>query len=108
MITAQAHLITLLAEIDAMNAADPRHDSVAGLPRPREILYAERMSACLERLYPHAAAPLLTLTDAYRAARYSDHPATADDAERAESAFQAIVSDQPCTEDSPVTARAGG
>ena len=74
----------------AARAGTPRLPSAA----PREHLPP------LERLYPHAGAPLLTITDAYRAARYSDRPATADDAARAESAFQAIISDPPRTEDS--------
>lgn len=66
----------------------------AGTPRAPSAAPREHVPP-LERLYPHAGAPLLTLTDAYRAARYSDHPATAADAERAESAFQAIVSNHP-------------
>ncbi len=74
----------------AARAGTPRLPSAA----PREHLPP------LKRLYPHAGAPLLTITDAYRAARYSGRPATADDAARAESAFQIIVGDQPRTADS--------
>lgn len=45
----------VIAEIDAANAQDPRRDLVAGTPRPREVVYSERMSDCLSRLYPEAS-----------------------------------------------------
>jgi len=48
----------VIAEIDAANAQDPRQDSVAGTPRPREVVYSERMSACLPRLYPEVSEAL--------------------------------------------------
>jgi hypothetical protein len=48
----------VIAAIDALNAADPRRDTVDGVERPREAVYAERMSACLSRLYPEASEPL--------------------------------------------------
>ena len=41
-----------------MNASDPRHEQIAGAQRPREIVYAERMTACLERIRPHASEAL--------------------------------------------------
>jgi hypothetical protein len=47
-----------IAEIDATNANDPRQDMVAGEPRPREVIYSERMSDCLPRLYPEASEAL--------------------------------------------------
>jgi hypothetical protein len=73
----------------------------AGAPRAPSAAPREHVPP-LERVYPHAGAPLLTITDTYRAARYSDRPATADDADRAESAFRAIIGDQPSkTERSP-------
>lgn len=40
-----------IAAIDAANAADPRQDNDA----PFETIYAWRMSACLEALYPEAS-----------------------------------------------------
>lgn len=48
----------VIAEIDAANAQDPRRDHVAGTPRPREVVYSERMSDCLSRLYPEASEAL--------------------------------------------------
>jgi hypothetical protein len=40
-----------IAAIDAANAADPRQDNGA----PFETIYARRMSACLNKLYPEAS-----------------------------------------------------
>lgn len=48
----------VIAEIDAANAQDPRQESVAGTLRPREVVYSERMSECLSRLYPEASEAL--------------------------------------------------
>lgn len=48
----------VVAEIDAANADDPRQDMVAGTSRPREVVYSERMSECLARLYPEASEAL--------------------------------------------------
>ena len=45
-------------DIDAANARDPRQDSVDGMLRPREVVYSERMSECLPRLYPEASEAL--------------------------------------------------
>ena len=48
----------VIAEIDGANAHDPRQDIVAGGSRPRELVYSERMSECLSRLYPEASEAL--------------------------------------------------
>ncbi|TAJ42944.1 MAG: DUF4202 domain-containing protein [Reyranella sp.] len=48
----------VIAEIDGANAQDPRQDIVAGGSRPRELVYSERMSECLSRLYPEASEAL--------------------------------------------------
>lgn len=48
----------VIADIDAANAQDPRQDQVAGTARPREVVYSERMSECLPRLYPDASEAL--------------------------------------------------
>lgn len=48
----------VIADIDAANAQDPRQDQVAGTSRPREVVYSERMSECLPRLYPEASEAL--------------------------------------------------
>ncbi len=49
-----------LARIDAAHAEDPATETVGGSPRPRELVYAERLSEWLERLEP-AASPALRL-----------------------------------------------
>ena len=43
---------------DAANAQDPHRESVGGQERPKELLYAERMSAMLERYAPDASVAL--------------------------------------------------
>ena len=46
------------ARFDAANAEDPNRESADGRERPKELLYAQRMSAMLERFAPHASEPL--------------------------------------------------
>jgi hypothetical protein len=43
-----------IAAFDAANAEDPNREATGGVERPKELLYAERMSAWLERLEPGA------------------------------------------------------
>ena len=43
-----------IAGFDAANAADPNRETVDGVPRPKELLYAERMTAMLDRFAPQA------------------------------------------------------
>ena len=47
-----------IAEIDRLNAADPRRERADGVSRPREVLYSERLSAGLAQLYPEASESL--------------------------------------------------
>lgn len=47
-----------LRALDAANAADPNLERVAGGSRPKELVYAERMTAWLDRLYPDASEAL--------------------------------------------------
>ncbi len=47
-------LADVIAAIDAANAADPREENVGGRSYPKELLYAQRMSEALDRLYPKA------------------------------------------------------
>jgi hypothetical protein len=47
-----------LARIDAANAEDPNLETENGAAQPKELLYAERMSACLARLLPDASEAL--------------------------------------------------
>jgi Domain of unknown function (DUF4202) len=43
-----------IAGFDAANAADPHRESVDGVLRPKELVYAERMTAMLARFAPEA------------------------------------------------------
>ena len=51
-------LQAVISEIDAANAQDPRKDLANGNSYPREVIYSERLSACLSRLYPEASEAL--------------------------------------------------
>jgi Domain of unknown function (DUF4202) len=43
-----------IARFDAANADDPNRESVAGHERPKELVYAERLTAMLARFFPEA------------------------------------------------------
>jgi uncharacterized protein DUF4202 len=47
-----------IARFDAANAEDPNHESVEGTERPKELVYAERMTAMLDRFAPDASEAL--------------------------------------------------
>ncbi len=47
-----------IAAFDALNAQDPSQDVVEGQAHPKELLYAERMSAMLKRYAPDASETL--------------------------------------------------
>lgn len=44
-----------IARFDAANAEDPNRDAANGRDRPRELVYAERMTAMLARFAPEAS-----------------------------------------------------
>ncbi|HEX9302665.1 MAG TPA: DUF4202 domain-containing protein [Casimicrobiaceae bacterium] len=44
-----------IASIDAANALDPNRETVGGRERPKELVYAERMTAMLRRFAPDAS-----------------------------------------------------
>jgi hypothetical protein len=44
--------------MDAANARDPNTETVAGQPQPRELLYAERLTAWVLKLNPNASEEL--------------------------------------------------
>jgi len=48
----------VLRDIDAANAEDPRRVEVTGVKTPYEVLYSERMSDRLARMYPGASETL--------------------------------------------------
>ena len=47
-----------IARIDAANAEDPNREFVDGAARPKEVVYAERMTGWLEKLAPEASEAL--------------------------------------------------
>jgi len=47
-----------MARVDAVNTEDPNAELEDGVERPKELLYAERMTAWLERLEPKASEAL--------------------------------------------------
>ena len=52
---AAARFERAIAGFDAANAADPNRETVDGVARPKELVYAERMSAMLARFAPDAS-----------------------------------------------------
>ncbi len=58
--TQDARFRTAIERMDAFNRADPNHEIVAGKEYPKELLYAERMTAQLARL-ASAASEVLRL-----------------------------------------------
>ena len=47
-----------IARFDAANAEDPHSEVFEGVSYPKELLYAQRMTAWLDRLAPEASEPL--------------------------------------------------
>jgi hypothetical protein len=58
MMSDAARFETAVARFDAANAADPNTEMVEGRPYPKELLYAQRMSAWLDKLAPDASETL--------------------------------------------------
>ena len=50
----QDRFAAAVARFDAANAEDPRREPVDGEPQPRELVYAQRMTAALDRFAPDA------------------------------------------------------
>ena len=47
-----------LARFDQVNAEDPNHELIGDTPQPKELVYAQRMTAWLDRLAPNASESL--------------------------------------------------
>jgi hypothetical protein len=58
MITATERFNRAIVDFDAANAQDPNRELANGLEHPKELLYAERMSAMLDRFVPAASEAL--------------------------------------------------
>ena len=48
-------LEAVIQDVDQANAADPRLEVAAGISRPKEVVYSERMTECLLQIYPLAS-----------------------------------------------------
>ena len=66
-----APLETVLARIDAINRQDPHREQAGGIDYPKELLYAQRMSAWLERLRPDASDALRIAVRAQHVERWT-------------------------------------
>jgi hypothetical protein len=55
MFKSTQRFLAAIAGIDAANAGDPRKIAIAGVSRPYEVVYSERMSLRLEAMYPEAS-----------------------------------------------------
>ena len=58
MITDTERFNRAIAAFDAANAQDPHLESAGGREHPKELLYAERMSAMLQRHAPYVSEAL--------------------------------------------------
>lgn len=57
-VTVNSRLQQAFGRIDAANAEDPNRVLVDGMPRPKELVYSEQMTAWLTRLAPEASEAL--------------------------------------------------
>ena len=60
-----------IARIDAANAEDPNREFVDGAARPKEVVYAERMTGWLDRLAPEAPEALRVAVRAQHIERWT-------------------------------------
>ncbi|MEE8516835.1 MAG: DUF4202 domain-containing protein [Alphaproteobacteria bacterium] len=60
-----------IAAIDGFNAGDPNRETFQGKAYPKEVLYAERMTAWLEKLNPKASEELRLATRAQHIGRWT-------------------------------------
>lgn len=71
---------TAIARFDAANAEDPNSEEVNGVTYPKELLYARRMTAWLDRLAPEASEALRLAARAQHIRRWAiprrDYPMT--------------------------------
>lgn len=71
---------TAIARLDAANAEDPNIETVDGVAHPKELLYAQRMTAWLDRLAPDASEALRLAARAQHIRRWAiprrDYPMT--------------------------------
>jgi hypothetical protein len=58
MPSADPRFLAAIERFDAANARDPNVTLVAGVPQPKELVYAKRMTDWLNRLEPNASEPV--------------------------------------------------
>ncbi len=80
MIANQLRFNNTIAAFDALNAQDPNQITIDGIQQPKELIYAQRMSAMLDRYAQDASEPLKLATRAQHIQRWaiprSDFPMT--------------------------------
>ena len=80
MIAEPTRFETALARFDAANAEDPNTEEVDGVAHPKELLYAQRMTAWLDKLAPDASEVLRLAARAQHIRRWAiprhDYPMT--------------------------------
>ena len=80
MIADPTRFETAIARFDAANAEDPNAETVDGVAHPKELLYAQRMTAWLEKLSPDASEALRLAARAQHIRRWTiprrDYPMT--------------------------------
>ncbi|WP_026462799.1 DUF4202 domain-containing protein [Adhaeribacter aquaticus] len=58
MVADKARFEEAIRRFDEINSEDPNQETVDGISWPKEVLYAQRMTACLNRVAPEASEPL--------------------------------------------------
>ena len=80
MISDSTRFETAIDRFDAANAEDPNTEEMDGVSYPKELLYAQRMTAWLDKLAPDASEPLRLAARAQHIRRWAiprrDYPMT--------------------------------
>ncbi|MFV1923048.1 MAG: DUF4202 domain-containing protein [Methylotenera sp.] len=80
MISDQLRFNKTIADFDALNALDPNKVIVNGIQKPKELVYAQRMTEMLERYAPKSSESLKLATRAQHIKRWviprNDYPMT--------------------------------
>ncbi len=71
MISDQLRFNKTIADFDALNAQDPNKVIVDGMEKPKELVYAQRMTEMLERYAPEASESLKLATRAQHIKRWT-------------------------------------
>jgi len=58
LITDRSRFEEALQKFDAVNAQDPHAEIIDGIAYPKELVYAQRMTACLQKIAPDASEAL--------------------------------------------------